>query len=201
MTTTTSHYRRIVAILLIVTVASQIAYLALLKDVGIVEGWPLRSTIWTIETVVFSLLAVAALAALAGGERHRLVWATIAVSGLFNALQAGIGLSMFLPPSQAGDGGKLLFDTVLAGAFLFFFLAKVLIGLASAILGFALFQQASAAGKIIGVLALLGGGAAVALNIVAMPQGLALVFPAGAAGTVATLTLAIATWMVSAVKR
>lgn len=201
MFTTAPQYRRFVAILLLITVASQIAYLALLRDVGIVEGWPLRSIIWTIETVTFSLLAVAALAALASGERHRLVWAAVAVSGIFNALQAGMGLSMFLAPTQAGDAGKLLFDTVLAGAFLFFFLAKVLIGVASVFLGFALFQQASTASKIIGVLSVLGGVAAVALNIFALPQGLALVFPAGAAGTLATLTLAIATWMVSAVKR
>ncbi len=201
MITTNSQYLKLVAILLIVTVATQIGYVVLLKDVGIIEGWPLRSTIWAIETLAFSLLAVAALTVLGGGERHRFVWAAIAVSGLFNALQAGIGLSMFLPPSQAGDSGKLLFDTVLAGAFLFFFLAKVLIGLASIILGLALFQMRGTGGKIIGVLAMLSGVAAVALNSIALPQGLALVFPAGAAGTVATLALAIATWMVSAAKR
>lgn len=198
MTATAPHYRRIVAILLLVTVASQIAYLALLKDVGLIEGWPLRSIIWTIETVVFSLLAVSALAVLASGERHRLVWAAIAVSGVFNAIQAGMGLSMFLPPTQAGDAGKLLFDTVLAGAFLFFFLAKLLLGVASAMLGVALFQKGGVADKIIGVIAVMAGIVAVALSAVALPQGLALVFPAGAAGTVATLMLAIGTWMVGA---
>ena len=201
MFTTAPQYRRFVAILLLITVASQIAYLALLRDVGIVEGWPLRSIIWTIETVTFSLLAVAALAALASGERHRLVWAAVAVSGIFNALQAGMGLSMFLAPTQAGDTGKLLFDTVLAGAFLFFFLAKVLIGVASAMLGVALFQQGSGLGKIMGVLSVIAGIAAVALNTLALPQGLAMVFPAGAAGTVATVMLAIATWRVGGAKR
>lgn len=196
MFTTASQYRKLTAILLLVTVASQIVYLVMLKDVGLVEGWPLRSVIWTIETVTFSLLAVAALAVLASGERHRLIWAAIAVSGVFNAIQAGIGLSMFLPPTQAGDAGKLLFDTVLAGAFLFFFLAKVLLGVASAMLGAALFGAGGTLSKIIGALSVIAGIAAVALNAVALPQGLALVFPAGAAGTVATLMLAIATWVV-----
>ena len=201
MTVTSSNYRQLVAIFLLITVASQIAYLALLKDVGIVEGWPLRSMIWSIETVAFSLLAVAALATLGGGERHRFVWAAIAVSGIFNAVQAGMGLSMFLAPTQAGDAGKLLFDTVLAGAFLFFFLAKVLIGAASAMLGVALFQQGNGLGKTIGALSVIAGIAAVALNTFALPQGLAMVFPAGAAGTAATVMLAIATWMVGGVKR
>ena len=200
MTSTASQYLKLVAFMLFVSIVTQIAYVGLLADVGIVEGWPLRSTIWAIETVAFAVLAVAALATLAEYDRYRLIWAAVAISGVLNALQAGMGLSMFLPPSQAGDSGKLLFDTILAGAFVFFFLAKALIGLASVMLGFAVFKMGSRNGKIIGVLAMLAGAAAIALNIAALPQGLTLVFAAGAAGTAATLTLAIATWLVSDAK-
>lgn len=202
MTNQASQYLKLVAIMLFVTVLTQIIYVALLADVGIVEGWPLRSTIWAIESVAFSVLAVLALASLAADDRYRLVWAAIAVSGVLNAIQAGMGLSMFLPPSQAGASGKLLLDTVLVGAFLFFFLAKVLIGLASVVLGVALFRSyGNNIGKILGALAVVSGVAAAAMNTVALPLGLALVFPAGAAGTAATLTLAFCTWLVSGTKR
>lgn len=200
MISSTSNILRLIALALLVTVLTQIFYVATLAEVGMVEGWPTRSIVWSIETLVFALLAVAALAAAAADGRYRLVWAAIAVSGIMNAIQAGIGLSMFLPPTEAGDSGKVVFDTVLAGAFLFFFLAKALLGLAAIGLGTALLRTAAMPMKIVGGLAMLAGIVAALLNIAALPQGLALVMPAGAAGTAATLMLAIAAWLVSSEK-
>jgi hypothetical protein len=200
MISSTSNIIRAIALALLATVLTQIFYVATLAEVGMVEGWPTRSIVWSIETLVFALLAVAALAAASADGRYRLVWAAIAVSGTMNAIQAGIGLSMFLPPTEAGESGKVVFDTVLAGAFLFFFLAKALLGLAAVGLGSALLRKEAMPMKIVGGLAILAGISAALLNVAALPQGLALVMPAGAAGTAATLLLAIAAWLVSSEK-
>ena len=188
---------RVVAIALIITIITQFLYVALLAEVGIVEGWPLRSTIWTVETIAFTVLTVAALAALANDAHHRVIWAALALSGLFNAIQAGIGLSMFLPATEMAGRESPLMATILAGAFLFFFLAKALIGMAGVGLGLSLFRNGGAAAKTVGGLAILTGVIGAAANIIAMPLGMDLVFQAGAAGTVATVFAAIAAWMVS----
>ncbi|MEO1044748.1 MAG: hypothetical protein AAFX04_04840 [Pseudomonadota bacterium] len=184
---------RAVALTLFVTIATQILYIATLSGVGIVEGWPLRSTIWTVETVAFTMMAVAAMAAMVEDQTRRVIWAMLAVSALFNALQAGIGLSMFLPATQAGEDFAPLMTTVLAGAFLFYFLAKVLIGMAGIGFGLSLWNGGGIA-KALAVLAILTGLAATAVNILALPQGLALIQPAGATGTLATLFVALAIW-------
>lgn len=186
-----------VAITLLITVITQILYVALLAEVGIVEGWPLRSSIWTVETVTFTLLSVAGLAALVSDAHHRLVWAALALSGIFNALQAGIGLSMFLPATEQAGSDSALMSTILVGAFLFFFLAKALIGMAGIGLGLSLVRSGGGAAKAVGGLAILTGAIGAAANIIAMPLGMDLVFAAGAAGTVATLFTAIAAWMIA----
>ncbi|MEM1133062.1 MAG: hypothetical protein AAGH53_09005 [Pseudomonadota bacterium] len=186
---------RMVALALFITVATQILYVATLSEVGIVEGWPLRSTIWTIETVAFTVMAVAALGAMVEDAARRIIWAALVVSALFNAIQAGMGLSMFLPATEAGPEFGPLMQTVLVGAFLFFFVAKALIGMAGIGLGLSLWSKGGAA-KAVGLLAVITGIAGAAVNILALPQGMALVFPAGAAGTIATLFVAIAAWMV-----
>jgi hypothetical protein len=191
-----------IAITLMITVITQILYVALLAEVGIVEGWPLRSSIWTVETVAFTVLSVAGLAALVSDARHRLVWAALTLSGLFNAIQAGIGLSMFLPATEGAGAESPLFTTILAGAFLFFFLAKALIGMAGIGLGISLLRggdvgSGGGAAKAIGGLAIVTGAVGAAANIIAMPLGMELVFAAGATGTLATLFTAIAAWMVA----
>ena len=186
-----------VAITLLITVITQILYVALLAEVGIVEGWPLRSSIWTVETVTFAVLSVAGLAALVSDARHHLVWAALALSGIFNALQAGIGLSMFLPATEQAGSDSALMSTILAGAFLFFFLAKALIGMAGIGLGLSLVRSGGGAAKAVGGLAILTGAIGAAANIIAMPLGMDLVFAAGAAGTLATLFTAIAAWMIA----
>lgn len=195
MADTYRNLAKFMAVSLLLTVVSQIVYMAALSGVGMIEGWPLRSAIWTIELLLFSIIAVIGFAALIKTPQLQLAWSAIAISGLLNVLQAGIGLSMFLPATEAGEDFKPLMDTVLAGAFAFYFLAKVLIGLAAISFGLRLFRDQSSLVKGIGILSLLSGFAAVVLNVAALPQGLALVFPAGASGTLATLLLVIAMWL------
>lgn len=180
---------------MLLTVISQVVYMAALSDVGIVEGWPVRSTIWTIELLLFSVVAVAGFVGLIKTSQLQVAWAAIAVSGLINITQAGIGLSMFLPATEAGENFSPLMDTVLAGAFVFYFLAKVLIGFAAMAFGLHLFRSETVLFKTIGILTSVTGLAALGLNIAALPQGLSLVFPAGASGTIATLALALAIWL------
>jgi len=197
MENTTHSYKKIAAVALFVTVATQILYLALLTDVDTVEGWPTRSIIWTVETLSFTALAVAAFAAMTQNGNNRLIFSAIAVSGLFNALQAGIGLSMFLPPAEAGEAGELLGQTVLIAAFLFYFLAKVLTGFAGILLGLSMFRSGTGAVKLVGIVTVLISVPAMLINIYAMPSGfdLSVLLPAGASGTLATLFLAISIWM------
>ncbi|GAB5488724.1 MAG: hypothetical protein Pars2KO_22940 [Parasphingorhabdus sp.] len=186
---------KIVAVSLLLTVVSQIVYMAALSDVGIVEGWPLRSTIWTIELLLFSIIAATGLTSLARTSQLHLAWSAIAIFGLINIIQAGIGLSMFLPATEAGEDFSALWDTVLAGAFVFFFLAKVFIGFAAMAFGLRLFRGQTSLIKGIGIVTGIAGFAAIVLNIAALPQGLAFVLPGGASGTLATLLLAVAIWL------
>lgn len=186
---------RTVALTMLITVASQILYIGTLAGVGIVEGWPLRSSIWTVETVAFTIMAVAAFAAMVDDAPRRVIWAALALSAVFNAIQAGIGLSMFLPATEAGESFAPLMQTILLGAFMFYFLAKVLIGIAGVGLGISLWREGNGGAKAAGILALITGLVAAAVNIAALPQGMALVQIAGATGTLATLFAAIAAWM------
>lgn len=186
---------RTVALTMLITVASQILYIGTLAGVGIVEGWPLRSSIWTVETVAFTIMAVAAFAAMVDDAPRRVIWAALALSAVFNAIQAGIGLSMFLPATEAGESFAPLMQTILLGAFMFYFLAKVLIGIAGVGLGISLWREGNGGAKAAGILALITGLVAAVVNIAALPQGMALVQIAGATGTLATLFAAIAAWM------
>ena len=188
---------KIVAISLLLTVVSQVAYMAALSDVGIVEGWPVRSAIWTIELLLFSIIAAAGFIGLIRTSKSQLIWSAIAMSGLINIIQAGIGLSMFLPATEAGEDFAPLMETVLAGAFVFYFLAKVFIGFAAMACGLLIFRRGTVLFKVTGVLTGVSGLSALGLNIAALPQGLALVLPAGASGTIATLFLAITLWLES----
>lgn len=186
---------KIVAVSLLLTVISQVVYMAALTDVGMVEGWPLRSTIWTIEIILFSIVAAAGFAALAQTRQLHLAWSAIALFGLVNVIQAGIGLSMFLPATEGGEEFKPLWEAVLAGAFVFYFLAKVFIGFAGMAFGLRLFRGSTSLIKGIGVVTGIAGFIAIVLNTAALREGLALVFPAGASGTLATLLLVVAIWL------
>lgn len=183
------------AILLILTVISQLAY------VGISAGGaePPRMLIWTAEAVAFLGISVFALVAMVRASGHNAVWAAIAMGGLLNVIQVGMGLAMFGPLTEAGEAMAPAMTAVLAGAFFLYFAGKFLFGCAAVLLGAGMFGGNGAA-KAIGALAILTGIAAIAANLYSMAVGMEIVRPAGAAGTAATLFLAIAIVMIPAEK-
>jgi hypothetical protein len=187
----------LIAAAFFITVVTQIAYVAMLEGVGIVEGWPLRSTLWTIELFAFAAIAVASLVLMVRDAPRAFIWGALAVSGLLNIVQAGIGLSTFLPMTEAGEQFAPVMGAIVAGAFLFYFLAKALVGLAGIGLGLALFARTGTPLKAVGALSVVAGLIAAAMNMVAIPQGMSWVFEAGATGTIAALTTGIAIWLVT----
>ncbi len=188
MSITPRHAAQITATLLIAVVVTQIVYFTL-SSVGADIN---RMIIWTAEAAAFLGISAFALAAMAHSRRHAAMWAAIAVGGMLNVIQIGMGLTMFVPLSDAGETMAPAFSAVLAGAFFLYFAAKFLFGGAAIAVGLTLMRSAGGAGKAIGVLAGLTGLAAMAANLYAMATGMDAVFPAGAAGTAATAFLALA---------
>lgn len=187
MDTTARSAGQIAALAMLVIVATQALYMVNSSaGLGIAT-----SIIWTIEAIGFLTMAVFALVALARRARAPVAWAAIALGGLFNVIQAGMGLAMFGPLKDAGEAFAPTLGAVVAGAFFFYFSGKFLFGIAAIVLGAALMKGPIAA-KTIGALAMLSGLAAVLFNAAAMAIGMDLVIPAGAAGTAAALFAAIA---------
>lgn len=192
MPLTTRPFAQIVAIALLSVVVTQLIYIGL-SNAGLdIE----RPIIWTTEAFAFLAMAVAALVVLARGAGHPVTWATIALGGVLNAIQAGMGIAMFPPLQDAGDSLKPAFDAVLAGAFFLYFAGKALFAVAAIDLGLGLLRSAGSAGKSLGsrvvlILTGLSGLAALVINVFAMGAGMDMVFVAGAVGTVATAFLAL----------
>ncbi|WP_173202667.1 hypothetical protein [Sphingopyxis sp. BSNA05] len=172
--------------MLLLTVATQIFYIATLGGVGIVEGWPLRSTLWTAEILLFTGITIAALVALVRSPAVPWGWAALVVAGAINIVQSGIGLSMFLPAAKAGPEFAPLMGTLLAGSFLFYNLAKAIIGLAALLFGLSLFRSDKTKVRAIGLISMVAGAIAMILNIAAVYLGLGAVPFSGASGAVAT---------------
>ncbi len=183
-----------ISIMLLLTVISQIIYTMTLSGVGIVEGWPLRSTIWTIELLLFTAIAIASLVGLVRSSDMQLGWSALVVAGLVNMVQSGIGLSMFLPATKAGEEFAPLMGTVLAGSFLFYYLAKVVLGLAAVFFGLSLFRNGQTIGRAVGLVSLITGVIAITLNVAAVRLGLGAVPLAGASGAIATFFAGCAIW-------
>ena len=195
MPQTTRNIAIFVSILLLLTVATQSLYLATLSGVGIVDGWPLRSTIWTTEILLFTGITIASLVGLVRSSDMQWGWAALLVSGLINILQSGIGLSMFLPATKAGAEFAPLMGTLLAGSFLFYNLAKAILGLVALIFGLSLFRNDKTFGKVVGLVSMLAGVIAIVLNIAAVRLGLGSVPFSGASGSIATLFAGCAIWL------
>lgn len=184
-----------VSAMLLLTVISQLVYTATLSGVGIIDGWPLRSTIWTVELLLFAGIAIASLAGLVRSADRPWGWAALVVAGLTNMVQSGIGLSMFLPATEAGPEFAPLMSTVLAGSFLFYFLAKVILGLSAMLIGLSLFRTAGTFGRAVGLVSLIAGLIAIVLNVAAVRMGLGAVPLAGASGAIATFFVSCALWV------
>ncbi|MEH6662237.1 MAG: hypothetical protein V7679_11375 [Parasphingorhabdus sp.] len=184
-----------VSIMLLLTVATQVLYIMTLKGVGIVDGWPLRSTIWTTELLLFAGITIAALVGLVRSATMQWGWAALVAAGLVNILQSGIGLSMFLPAAKAGPEFAPLMGTLLAGSFLFYNLAKAIIGLAALLFGLSLFRNAKTKVRVIGLISMIAGAIAIVLNVAAVRMGLGSVPFSGASGAIATLLAACTIWL------
>jgi len=178
---------QLAAILMIATVATQIIYFALYSNGMDIN----RMVIWTTEAVAFLGIGVFALSVAARAGSNTVAWSAIAAGGLLNVVQVGMGLAMFAPLSEAGEALAPAFQSVLAGAFFLYFAGKFLFGAAAILIGLGAFKTGSGAGKAIGGLAVLGGIAAMVTNVGGMAVGMDMVFPAGAAGTAATLFLGL----------
>ena len=178
---------------LMTVVATQLFYVLVVANAA--PDTALRPATWLVEVAAFAFLAVAGLVVLARSTRHPFAWGAIAIGSVFNTLQSGIGLSMFGPATEASD--PQVMATILSGAFFFYFLGKVLYGLAATGIGLSLLRERGGTSRAIGAPALLSGLAAVVLNILAMSAGRDWLQWAGGAGTLATAFLAIAILVVA----
>ncbi len=184
MTFTPHRAATIIALALLATVATQIFYVGV---VGPADDEVLRRITWVSEVGLYSIVTLAALPLIAR-ETTPLVWSAVAVSGLVNVLQLGIGLAEFGPAGEAGD--PKVMASVLGGAFFLYFHGKAMIGVAAMGAGLGVFVGGTGWRKALGLLAILAGLAALTLNLFGIAAGMAWVMPAGASGTAATAALA-----------
>jgi hypothetical protein len=185
MTFTPRSAATVVAIALLATVATQLFYIGVVSPA---DDALLRKGTWVTEMALYSVITVAALALIARATMP-LVWSAIAVAGLVNVIQVGMGLAEFGPAGEAGD--PKVFATVLGGAFFLYFHGKAMIGMAAVGAGLAAWQQSNAMAKALGAAGLIAGMVAAGLNLLGMANGMDMVFAAGAAGTAATALFAL----------
>ncbi|MDP4575070.1 hypothetical protein Q9K02_07980 [Qipengyuania sp. G39] len=177
---------RLLAIALLVTVASQLFYITVVSSAG--PETVLRPITWLTELFAFLSTALAAFTLAVRRPDQAALWVALAVAGIFNVMQVAIGLSMFGP---ASDGEPQLMATVLAGAFFLYFLAKVLMAGAGIVLGLIAARGTTTVTKVLGGLTVLAGLAGAVLNFFAMIDPKAWMFGAGASGTAVTAFLAV----------
>ncbi|MXO95385.1 hypothetical protein GRI34_03000 [Erythrobacter aquimaris] len=173
---------------LLLTVASQVFYITVVSGS---ENEMLRPLTWFTELFAFSAVSIFALALAARRPDQSPLWAAIAVSGMLNLLQVGMGLSMFAPAMEASESEPQLFAAILAGAFFLYFLAKLILGAVAIALGSGIWRSGPVWAKGLGVLTALAGLGAIGLNLLAMVDAKAWTFPAGGVGTVATALVAL----------
>ena len=182
-----SRAAQLIAAALVVVAITQLIYVSLGGGGQSHIAYP----IWRIETVAALVVALAAFVVM---EHNRLVGGCLAVAGIFNVIQTGMGLMMFY---QLGYGGEEppnpVFFPVLRMSFFLYYAAKTALAVAALKLGWELWQaNANGIWRIAGALSALAGLVALLLNGVAMLFGLGAVPFAGAAGVVASLFVALA---------
>lgn len=185
---TARRSQQIVIVALFSVVITQIIYVALMGAGADIN----RMVIWTTEAVAFLAMALFGLVLLAQSNSNGVAWTAVALGGIFNIIQVGMGLAMFGPLEGAGEAMAPAFQSVLSGAFFLYFIGKFLFGFAAMLTGAALLRSGAGVAKGVGGLAVLTGLAAMATNLVAMAVGMDMVQSAGAAGTAATLFLGLA---------
>lgn len=179
MTTSFTRTAQLAAIALFATVVTQVTYITI-SNLGLE---PNRQVIWSLEVLIFLVIGIAGLALL---PARPLVGAAVAVGGILNTIQAGMGLVMF--PALADTGAA--FGAVLSMAFLLYFAGKVAFGVAAVAGGLLLWSECDGATRVMGALAVLAGVVAIAVNVAAIALEANLTMIAGAAGTLAALLLA-----------
>lgn len=194
---TTRRSTQILIVALFSVVITQLIYVALSSAGADIN----RTVIWTAEAVAFLAMSLFGLFLLVQSKSNGAVWIAIALAGIFNVIQVGMGLAMFGPLTDAGEGMAPAFQSVLAGAFFFYFVGKFLFGFAAILTGAILLRSGAGAAKGVGGLAVLTGLSAMATNLVAMAVGMDMVQSAGAAGTAAALFLGIALMFVARAER
>jgi hypothetical protein len=178
---------QLVATALVVTAITQMVYVILDGGGKSHVAYP----IWRIETLsalvvsLFSFVIV---------KRNALVGGCLAVGGIFNLIQTGMGLTMFYQLGYGGDAPpNPVFVPVLRMSFFLYFAAKAALGVAAIILGMELWQTiAGGMWRIVGLLVGLAGLGALLLNAAALTMGLGVVPFAGAVGVVAAVFTALA---------
>ncbi|MXP45856.1 hypothetical protein GRI43_00425 [Altererythrobacter luteolus] len=199
---------KFVSIALIATVVLQLVYMAFLggpqpaeagaalTSADVIRYFDERGTeitaVWAIEAAAFIIIALSAFVTLARGAAMPVAWCALGLFGVFNLVQIGIGLAMFEPAARAGGDETGLFFVFVSGAFFFFYLAKLFLGIAATFFGLRIVSGNSAGLKVLGGLTLIAGLAAIGANFAAMAAGNSVLFIAGATGTAAALFTAVA---------
>lgn len=180
----------IVSCLLFTLVVTQ-AVFTVLFNAGIAGPRPF---LWGLETVLFSLLAAFAGAALVQARSFQLGWSAIAFGAILNVVQVSIGLKLFGPfgaAAQQADTMGPLIGAIVAFSFLIYNAAKILLGLAALVFGMA---KMNAGSKALGGLTAAIGAFAMAANVMLVIFGRDGFLPApiaGASGVLATVLLAV----------
>ncbi|MBD2840883.1 thiamine biosynthesis protein ThiC [Erythrobacter rubeus] len=189
MVFTAHRAAQIVAFLLVSVVATQALYTALYLSAPDI----VRTPIWGVEALLFLGIAAFSASPLVQSRLHTVGWGAIFASAILNVVQVGVGITMFGPFGEmAGniDAAGPAAGAVVAFSFFVYNAAKVLLGFAALTFGLGQMRTGTGAAKVIGVLAVLAGIAAVVTNFIVMAFGRMDVVPSGAAGVAATLLLA-----------
>ncbi len=187
---TNKQVAQVTAYLLLALVVTQALYTVLY----LAEFNVPRQILWGLEGLLFTVLAAFAGAAMVQSKHYQVGWSAIAVSAVFNVVQASIGLTMFGPFRQAASQSETLepmAGAVVALSFMIYYAAKFLLGFAALIFGVAKLAEGA---KALGGLTALLGVVAMLTNAVLITFGRDAFLPsafAGGSGVLATLLLAL----------
>lgn len=180
---------RFLALLLLVTVATQVFYITVVSAAG--DDTPVRPATWLVELVTFAGIAVTGMTLAVRDPGRAVTWSLVTMAGALNILQVAMGLSMFGPAMKAAESVPQLFATILAGAFFFYFFGKVLLASAAIALCAGSARNGLGMMRALAGLVLLAGAASLATGFLALIDSKAWMFPAGASGTAVAALFAL----------